>query len=78
MTHITLKNENSFSARLIIAFARLFGSETAAIDTDAVRYTPEILAAVARERSGNREGDITFKTPEEMYKHFGYNPEADI
>ena len=39
------------------------------------KYNPKILAAAERYRAGDTEGSILFKDTDEMYRHFGMEPE---
>jgi hypothetical protein len=63
-------NKRSF-IKAIVALCKTSGILSYKLEDKPPVYNPEIVAAVERDRSGNREGYLTFKTPEEMYQHFG-------
>ena len=58
----------AFAAALLTIWRRM-GSERRV--PTAAETNARILAAIEYDKSGNRAGYITFKTPDEMYQHFG-------
>ena len=68
---LTIETNKRNFIRAIVELCKTSGILSYKIEEKKPVYNPEIVAAVERDRSGNREGYITFKTPEEMYQHFG-------
>jgi hypothetical protein len=72
MTLTIETNKRSF-INALIAICKTAGVTYKVEDTP--KYNAKILAAVERHKSGNTEGSILFTDMDEMYRHFGMEPE---
>ena len=73
MTLTIETNKRSF-INALVAICKTAGVLTYKVE-EKPKYNAEILAAVERHKSGDRTGYVSFSDMDEMYRHFGTEPE---
>ena len=76
MTILVETNQPSL-VKMLLTFCQAIGVLSFKIATDdAVKYNPSLLEAIEKDKSGNHEDYVRFKSEEDMYRHFGMEKPA--
>ena len=74
---ITIETKKRSFINALVAICKTAGILTYKVEETPIKYNAEILAAVERHKSGDRTGYIAFSDMDEMFRHFGVEPESD-
>ena len=75
MTILVETNQPSL-VKMVLTFCQALGVLSFKSADDSVKYNPALLEAIEKDKSGNHEDYLRFKSEDEMYRHFGMEKPA--
>ena len=75
MTILVETNQPSL-VKMVLAFCQALGVLSFKAADDTAKYNPAILEAIEKDKSGNHQDYLRFKSEEDMYRHFGMEKPA--
>ena len=75
MTILVETNQPSL-VKMVLTFCQALGVLSFKSTDDSIKYNPALLEAIEKDKSGNHEDYLRFKSEDEMYRHFGMEKPA--